>query len=146
MEELQETQTAATVKGGTSKRTKFLIGAGVIVGIVVLILLCILLLNNPTTTETVRDLFIILLALETFIIGALLAILIFQLIALVRMLRSDLKPIIESTQETVHTVKGTASFVSDRVARPAVTIVSYATGIRRSLEVLAQMLPRRRRE
>jgi hypothetical protein len=121
------------------------IGIAIVVGIALLVLVVILLLNHPETTETIRDLFIILLALETFVVGALLVILIYQLIALTRMLRDDLKPIIESAQETVNTAKGTATFVSQRVTKPAIDTLSYASGIARSIGVLRQMLPRRKR-
>lgn len=148
MEETQDTQQPAPLKSdgkrGMGRGTKIGIGAGIVVGVVVFVLLLIFLLNNPGTTETVRDLFIIVLAFETFIIGALLIILIYQLVSLIRMLRDDLKPMIESTQETVNTVKGTATFVSQRVTKPAIAASSYTTGIARSIRVLLKMLPRRR--
>ena len=121
------------------------IGIGVVVGVALLVLVVILLLKNPGTTETLRDLFIILLALESLVIGTLLLVLVYQLITLVRMLRDDIKPIIESTQETVNTAKGTATFVSQQVSKPAITALGYASGVARSLRVLGQMKPRRQR-
>jgi hypothetical protein len=149
MEEIQEIPQSIQAqpdngKSGLSMTTKVGIGAGVVLGVVLLVLILIFLLNHPDTTETVRDLFIIVLALETLVIGTLIVILILQLIALIRMLRDDLKPMIASTQEAVHTVKGTATFVSQRVTRPAIAASSYASGIARSIGVLLQMLPRRR--
>jgi hypothetical protein len=60
------------------------------------------------------------------------------------MLRDDLKPMIESTQETLNTVKGTATFVSQRVTKPAIKASGYVSGISRSIGVLVAMLPRRR--
>jgi hypothetical protein len=132
--------------GGTfNTATKIGIGVGILVALVILVLVIILLLQNPRTTATIRDLFIIVLALETFVIGTLLVILVYQLVALIRMLRRDLKPMIESTQETLNTVKGTTTFVSQRVTKPAIAASSYATGIGRSLGVLIKLLPRRRR-
>ncbi len=127
--------------GPTAKKILAIVG-----GIVVVALLAgvvALLLKYPGTTETVRDLFIILLALESLVIGTLLLVLVYQLITLVRMLRDDIKPIIESTQETVNTAKGTATFVSQQVSKPAITALGYTSGIARSLRVLGQMLPRR---
>jgi hypothetical protein len=150
MEETQETQSPPAYEqgddaSGLSSGAKIGIGAGIFVAVVVLILALIFLLNNPATTETVRDLFIIALALESLVIGTLLVILIYQLIALIRMLRDNLKPIIESTRETVNTARGTATFVSQRVTKPAIAASSYVTGIGRSIGVLIQMLPRRPR-
>jgi len=121
------------------------IGVGIVLGIVVLVLVIVFLLDHPAATETIRDLFIIVLALESLVIGTLLVILVYQLIVLVRMLRDDIKPMIESTQETVNTAKGTATFVSQQVTRPAISALSYSSGIMRSIRVLFQLLPRRRR-
>jgi len=150
MHEVTETQSRSTPKLGDDKKGlttagKVGIGVGVVVGIVILVLVLIFLLNHPGTTETIRDLFIIALALESLVIGTLLVILIYQLIVLMRMLRDDLKPMIESTQETLNTVKGTATFVSQRVTKPAIAASGYAAGISRSFGVLIAMLPRRRR-
>ena len=117
---------------------------GIVLGLAVIILVVIFLLDNPGTTATVRDLFIIVLAFESLVIGTLLVILIYQLITLTRMLRDDLKPMIESTQETLNTVKGTATFVSQRVTRPAIKASGYVSGIGRSIGVVVDMLPRRR--
>jgi hypothetical protein len=130
---------------GLSTAAKIGIGVGILVGVAVLVLALIFLLSNPETTETVRDLFIIVLALESLVIGTLLVILVYQLIVLIRMLRDDLKPMIDSTQETLNTVKGTATFVSQRVTKPAITASGYISGIGRSIHILAAMLPRRRR-
>jgi hypothetical protein len=143
--ELQAFQAGENDKDGLSTGVKIGIGIGVIVGVAVLVLVLIFLLNNPDTTETVRDLFIIVLAFESLIIGTLLVILVYQLITLTRMLRDELQPMIESTQETLNTVKGTATFVSQRVTKPAITASGYAAGIARSLRVLAAMLSRPRR-
>ena len=149
MEEIQENQKSTPLElgdesSGMSTGAKIGIGLGIAVGVILFVLILVFLLNNPGTTETIRDLFIIVLALETFIIGTLIVILVYQLIALIRMLRDDLKPMIASTQETVNTVKGTATFVSEQVTKPAIAASSYATGIARSIRVMTQMLPRRR--
>lgn len=130
--------------GLSAQAKKIGIGVGVILVIALLVLVIILLLNHPATTETLRDLFIIVLALESLVIGTLLVVLVFQLITLTRMLRDEIKPMIESTQETVNIAKGTTTFVSQQVTRPAIEVLSYTNGIARSIGVLIQMLPRRR--
>ena len=130
---------------GLSTAAKAGIAAGILVGLALLVLVLIFLLDRPATTDTIRDLFIIVLALETLVIGTLLAILIYQLIVLLRVLQNDLKPMIESTQETVDTVRGTARFVSERVTKPAIAASGYASGVFRSVGVLIAMLPRQSR-
>jgi hypothetical protein len=85
---------------------------------------------------TARDLSIILLALESIIIGIILAVLVIQVIQLVRLLREEVLPVLRSTQETASTVRGTATFVSDRVVQPVVKVSSYTAGVRQAVSVL----------
>jgi len=83
-----------------------------------------------------RDIAIIVLALESIIIGVLLAILVIQVMKLVRMLREEVMPILKSTQDTVSTVRGTADFMSDRLVQPVVKASSLAAGARQAIGVL----------
>ena len=83
-----------------------------------------------------RDIAIIVLALESIIIGVLLAILVIQVMKLVRMLREEVMPILKSTQDTVSTVRGTADFMSDRLVQPVVKASSLAAGARQAVGVL----------
>lgn len=83
-----------------------------------------------------RDIAIIVLALESIVIGVLLAILVWQVIRLVRMLKEEVMPIMRNTQETVSTVKGTADFMSDHLVQPVVKASSYAAGTREALKAL----------
>jgi hypothetical protein len=117
---------------------------GIIVAIIVSILIFSFLVSNPSTTETFRDIAIIALAFESLVILTLLAVLIYQLIILIAMLRDDVKPMLESTQETLNTLRGTATFVSERVTKPAIQASGYISGIGRSMSVLFALRPRRR--
>lgn len=83
-----------------------------------------------------RDISIILLALESIVIGVILAILVIQVIRLVKLLREEVIPILNSTQETVSTVRGTADFMSEHVVQPVVKVSSYAAGVRESARAL----------
>jgi hypothetical protein len=85
---------------------------------------------------SVRDLSIIILALESLVVGVLLSVLIVQVTRLIRMLRDEVMPILYSTQETLGTVRGTATFVSDRVVQPVVKVSSYTAGVRQAVSVL----------
>lgn len=154
MEETKETSAPAIVsvsatesksKEGLGPGAKVGIGIGVLVGVALFGLVLYLLLKYPGTTQTVRDLFIIALALETFVIGTLLVILVFQVIWLVRLVRQELRPMIDSTQDAINAVKGTTTFVSDRVTKPAIEAMSYSRGVGRAIGVLFDLLPRRGR-
>ncbi len=89
--------------------------------------------------DIARDVAIIIVALETIIINILMAILVIQIIRLIRLLREEVLPIISSTQETLGTVRGTATFVSDHVVQPVVKVNGYAAGVRRGMEVLLRL-------
>ena len=88
---------------------------------------------------TVRDVAIILLAIESLIIGVLLSVLLWQLKNLSRMLEEEVKPLLDSANETVGTVRGTSTFLSETVVSPVVRIISTVTGLRRGLGVLSGM-------
>jgi hypothetical protein len=71
-------------------------------------------------SATIRDIAIIIIAIQSIVIGVLIAVLIWQIWRLVKIVQTELKPIIEDTQATVHTVRGTATFVSNNVVDPVI--------------------------
>ena len=101
--------------------------------------------TNATATAVVRDIAIIVLALVTGLIGVFLAILIFQVQSLIALLRNEIKPILDSANQTVSTVKGTSTFVSDTVVSPVIQALSFASGVRQTAKVLFRSPARRGR-
>lgn len=71
-------------------------------------------------SATIRDIAIIIIAIQSIVIGVLIAVLIWQIWRLVKIVQTELMPIIEDTQETVKTVRGTAEFVSNNVVSPVI--------------------------
>ena len=94
--------------------------------------------------ETIRDLAIIFLALESIATLTLLTILIWQIWRLIKMLQTEVLPVIRDAQETVGTVRGTTTFVSDNVVQPVVSAGSKVAGLRRTAQVLMADLPLQR--
>ena len=94
--------------------------------------------------EAIRDLAIIFLALESIVTLALLSILIWQIWRLIKMLQTEVLPVIRDAQDTVSTVKGTTTFVSDNVVQPVVNAGSKVAGVRRTVQVLMADLPLQR--
>ena len=90
-----------------------------------------------------RDIAIIVLCIESLIIGALLIVLVLQLRGLIRLLQEELRPILASLQDTAGTVRGTATIVSDYVVTPVARLASIWEGIREGAEVLTRRSPRR---
>ena len=78
----------------------------------------------------VRDIAIVLLALESLVIGVLLALMLVQIRNLVRVLREEIMPIVDSASETTRTVHGTVDLVSQTVVDPVVKASSYLAGVR----------------
>jgi cytochrome c biogenesis protein CcdA len=89
---------------------------------------------NPGLTAVIRDISIIVLALVTIVIGLFLVILVFQLQSLIALLRDEIKPILESANQTASTVRGTTTFVSDAVVRPMIEAASVAAGVGRAVK------------
>ena len=94
--------------------------------------------------DSIRDLAIIFLALESIVTLALLSILIWQIWRLIKMLQTEVLPVIRDAQDTVSTVKGTTTFVSDNVVQPVVNAGSKVAGVRRTVQVLMADLPLQR--
>jgi hypothetical protein len=94
--------------------------------------------------DAIRDLAIIFLALESIVTLALLSILIWQIWRLIKMLQTEILPVIRDAQETVSTVRGTTTFVSDNVVTPVVSAGGKAAGVRRTVAVLMADLPLQR--
>ena len=115
------------------------IGVALIVGVVFAI---IGMVRNPTATETIRDIFIIVMALESLVIGVALIILIIQIAQLTNLLRHEIKPILDSTNETVSTVRGTTAFLSENLVDPVIKLNGYVAGLQRVLEGLRLFWPR----
>jgi tellurite resistance protein TehA-like permease len=107
-----------------------LIMAGLVVGIVVLAN------NYSAQLETIRDIFIIALALESCVFGIVLMLMLVMLIRLVNTVEFEIKPILQQTNETIGTVRGTTAFVSTNVVRPVVRARSYVSGFRGGLKAL----------
>ncbi|MCB9432019.1 MAG: hypothetical protein H6668_08535 [Ardenticatenaceae bacterium] len=86
--------------------------------------------------EAIRDIVIIALALESCIFGVAFILLLIMVIRLINMIEFEVKPILQKTNETVGTIRGTTQFVSQNVVKPVTKASSYMAGIRRGLTVL----------
>ena len=93
-----------------------------IIFIALLVLGIIFLSQDAGRTAVIRDIFIIFMALESLLIGLTLVILIAQLARLINLLQNEIKPILDSTNETVNTLRGTVTFISENLAEPVVKL------------------------
>ena len=94
------------------------------------------LLQPNTPTDKIRDIFIIFMALESLLIGVALIVLIVQFASLINLLQNEIRPILDSTNETVNHLRGTAEFLGESVVEPVVKLSGYLAGMQRMLELL----------
>jgi amino acid permease len=113
---------------------------GVIAGVVILLALLgvaiYFLLQPGTPTDRIRDVFIIVVALESLVIGVALIVLIVQLASLINLLQNEVRPILKATSDTVNNLRGTAEFLGENVVEPVVKLNSYLAGLSRMLELM----------
>lgn len=123
------------------RRQRLLIILGIVLGVLLLagfIVAMVYLLNaGPPLTETLRDVFIILVAFEFMVIGVALVTLIVQLAKLVNLLQNEVRPILESTSEAADTLRGTARFLSDNLVGPIVKANGAIAALRRAADLLS---------
>jgi ABC-type spermidine/putrescine transport system permease subunit II len=93
-------------------------------------------IQSPQQTQTIRDIFIIFMAVESLIIGLALIILIIQLARLTALLQNEIRPILESTNRTVSTLRGTTTFLSDNITQPVVKMSSSLAALKRLLDLV----------
>ena len=118
------------------KRTMTIV---IIVAVVLLILLGVaifFLLQPATPTDKIRDIFIIVVALESLVIGVALIVLIVQLASLINLLQNEVRPILKATNDTVNNLRGTAEFLGENAVEPVIKLNGYLAGVSRMLELM----------
>ncbi len=103
--------------------------AGIVLAVTVMV-------KNPGQTETIRDIMIIFMAFVALIIGFALVILLVQLARLTNLLRYEIGPILEATNETIGSLRGTTRFLSDNLVTPVVKANSTFAALRRAIELV----------
>ncbi|MFN2119730.1 MAG: hypothetical protein ACK2T0_05025 [Anaerolineales bacterium] len=132
-----EQETAAAPTRDQRNRTVIIAAIAAAVVLLALLVLAIYALLQPSTpTERIRDIFVIVVALETLIIGVALIVLILQLASLINLLQNEIRPILRSATETVDSVRGTTDFLGETVVEPVIKLNSYVASVRRVLELI----------
>jgi NADH:ubiquinone oxidoreductase subunit K len=99
--------------------------------------------SDADTTGRVRDIFIIVLALESLLIGAALIILVVQLAVLTNIIQNEVRPILASTRETAGNIMGTSQFISKHAVAPIISVGSFIAGFQR-LGAIVGMIKRKK--
>ena len=118
------------------KRTLTFIGIGTVILLILLGVAIFFLLQPATPTDKIRDVFIIVVALESLVIGVALIVLVVQLASLINLLQNEVRPILKATNDTVNNLRGTAEFLGENVVEPVVKLNGYLAGLTRMLELM----------
>jgi hypothetical protein len=133
-------QVAARKAQEQQTRTVIITVSAIAVVVLALLITTIYFLLRPETPTDevgrIRDVFIIVVGLETLIIGVALVVLLIQLASLINLLQNEIRPIIQAANETVNTLRGTAEFLSKNAVEPVVKLNSYLASIQRVLELM----------
>jgi membrane protein implicated in regulation of membrane protease activity len=134
-----ETESPEQAQGLSSEQKKTM----TIVVIVLVILLAafigglvFLMTTSLATVARVRDIFIIFMALQSLLIGLALVILMVQMARLINLVQNEIKPILDSTNETVSHLRGTTVFLSDNLVAPVIKLNEYLAGFAQLLQVI----------
>lgn len=131
--------TSQNVDRETERRNRQLgitVAIAAIVFLALIILAVYFLLQDGGRTENIRDIFIIFMALESLVIGAALVVLIVQIASLINLLNNEIKPILDATNETIATLRGTTEFLSENLVAPVVKLNSYLAGLTKMFEMV----------
>jgi hypothetical protein len=93
-------------------------------------------LTSIDTVSRLRDIFIILMALESLLIGLALTILIIQIARLTNLLENEVKPILDSTNDTISNLRGTTKFLSDNLVEPVIKLNEILAVFQRVADLL----------
>ncbi len=119
-----------------TRRIMIAVVVGVVIILAALIFAIVVLMQPTTPTDRIRDVFIIVVALESLVIGVALIILIIQLASLINLLQNEVRPILTATNETVNNLRGTAEFLGENVVEPVIKLNGYLAGMNRVIELM----------
>jgi hypothetical protein len=131
-----EETTTSKEADSRSKRILTIVIIAVIVLVALLAVAIYFLLQPTTPTDRIRDVFIIVVALESLVIGVALIVLIVQLASLINLLQNEVRPILTATSETVNNLRGTAEFLGENMVEPVIKLNGYLAGMNRVIELM----------
>jgi hypothetical protein len=99
---------------------------------------------RPDMTTFLRDVAIIVLAFETLMVIFFLGVMTVLLIYVILTLEREIKPVLNATSETVYTVRGTTTFVSDTVVSPIMSVASMVGAVKGAAQAIAALRPKSR--
>jgi len=134
-------------KAPMDPRAKKMIGIAIIAVVVIGLALLgagYFLYWRPDMTIFLRDIAVIILAFETLVVIFFLLVMTVLLISVILTLEREIKPVLNATSETIYTVRGTTTFVSDTVVSPIMTVASIVGAVKGAAQAIAGLRPKGR--
>jgi hypothetical protein len=101
------------------------------------ILFGVFMFRSPATAATLRDIFLVVLGVQSMIIGLLLiavlvslVYLVLKLYDLVHLVQTELRPIMQQADDTVRTVRSRAVFISDSAVKPVIEVMACVAAVK----------------
>jgi len=91
-------------------------------------------------TATIRDIAIIILAVESIIVGIAVLVLAWQVYRLTRTIKEEITPLLRDVDETVRIARGTTTFLSTNLVKPTVKVAKTTAFIRRAARTLGDVI------
>lgn len=156
----QMTQAPLSTKPLVSKRTRR--STAIISAIVTLVVIAVLVgigyvmyksydwaaAGSTPGTVRVRDIAIVIMALETLLVMLLVLIIVVLVVVVIVLIYDRVIPVLEqlnrainSVADAMHTARGTTAFVSEKLVNPVIEVSSYAAGVARIARELADLWP-----
>jgi len=88
-----------------------------------------------------RDVALVVLAVESIVIGLALVLTLLELRSLTRLLRDEIAPMLDTAKETVTIVRGTTDFVGESVVRPMIKVASMGSAAKRVAQIVLGIKP-----
>ncbi len=137
-EPTQEARSAQVSAGlGASRKPAIIAGAVALIVLAALIAIGVLLFSNPPVAAVLRDIFIILLGIQTMIIGLLMVVAVVAIIYvalkmydLTQFVENELRPILRRVDDGVRVVHSRTVFISDAAVKPVIDVLSYGAAVR----------------
>jgi hypothetical protein len=137
-EPTQEERSAEMSAGLSASRKPAIIAGGVaLIVLAALIAVGVLLFRNPPVAAVLRDIFIILLGIQTMIIGLLMVVAVVAIIYvalkmydLTQFVENELRPILQRVDDSVRVVHSRTVFISDAAVKPVIDVMSYGAAVR----------------
>ena len=128
--QVQKSTLSPEAQAKQERRIQIMIGGGGILLLALLITAIVLMANHPAATVIIRDIAIVFVAGTTLLIGIAVIVLIVEIWVLIKVLRDEIRPLLNSVNDTASTVRGTTKFVSKNIVSPFIKLSGFTAAVR----------------